>query len=153
MEAPEHDDRPRALRQKGKRAIEKKKAHKTKVCKMDSSIEILVRHSLPLRTYSSELRLIYDIIILAGRSRSAGEDRRCRRSGSCSQAHEGPGAPQGHQGEGRGKREEGEEGQGGKGGQGSQGQDWCLGFEIQRKRDEYGIDRIGLTDGIGHSRY
>ncbi|GIC92481.1 uncharacterized protein Aud_008947 [Aspergillus udagawae] len=41
MEAPKHDDRPRALRQKGKRAIEKKKAHKTKVCKMDSSIEIL----------------------------------------------------------------------------------------------------------------
>ncbi|GFG07309.1 hypothetical protein IFM5058_03356 [Aspergillus udagawae] len=39
--APKHDARPHALRQKEKRAIEKKKAHKTKMRKMDSSIEML----------------------------------------------------------------------------------------------------------------
>lgn len=54
--APKHDNRPRALRQKEKKAIKKKK-----VQKMDSSIKTLVRLSLPLHTYSSEPRLIYDI--------------------------------------------------------------------------------------------
>jgi hypothetical protein len=44
MEAPKHDNRPRALRLKDKKAIEEKKAHKTKMRKMDSSIEMLVRH-------------------------------------------------------------------------------------------------------------
>jgi hypothetical protein len=34
---------------------------------MDSSIKTLVRLSLPLYTYSSEPRLIYDLVILEGR--------------------------------------------------------------------------------------
>ena len=61
MEAP-RVNHPHALRQKDKRAIKKKKK-----AKMDSSIKKLVRLSLPLYTYSSESRLIYDIIVLAGR--------------------------------------------------------------------------------------
>ncbi|EAW19963.1 serine-leucine-rich repeat protein [Aspergillus fischeri NRRL 181] len=96
MEAP-CVNHPRALRQKDKKAIKKKK--------MDSSIKTLVTLSLPL----------------PGRSRSAREGRRGRRSGSCAQAHQGQRAPQSQQGEGGGegekekKNKEDKEGKEGKG--------------------------------------
>jgi hypothetical protein len=81
MEAP-RVSHPRALRQKDQMAIKKKKK-----AKMDSSIKALVRLSLPLSTYSSEPKLIYGITILAGRSRSAGEDRSDGKSCSSGRDH------------------------------------------------------------------